>query len=183
MWHKIWSIKAKVGIFQNWAIDTVIKHSHSGFVWSKLHLPTLFGYKVMNTCVVYFLMYFYVFYSLFLPVSQFHICWLWPSCHQLVSTAFPARKQNKPEAFVIGPVNSFYHDMIYSMQQQLFYDLFPSVYMFTNVWWRKNSKHDEMYGKRQLRDPRKFGPFLTNVLCHNFCGYNVSKSIHFWKGN
>ena len=64
--------------FQNWAIDTVIKHSIPEFVWSKSHLPTLFSYKVMNICVIYFLMYFFVFYTLFLPVSQFHICRLWP---------------------------------------------------------------------------------------------------------
>ena len=35
--------------------------------------------KLLNICVVYFLMYFYVFYSLFSPVSEFHICQLWPS--------------------------------------------------------------------------------------------------------
>ena len=72
------TIEAKEGISQNWAIDNGIKHSISEFVWSKLHLPTLFGYKVMNICVLYFLMYFRVFYSLFLPVSQFHICRHWP---------------------------------------------------------------------------------------------------------
>ena len=39
---------------------------------------SLFGlYKVMNICVYYCI--FFVFYSLFLPVSQFHInCQLWP---------------------------------------------------------------------------------------------------------
>ena len=50
------------------------KHSISGFVWSKLHLPTLFGYKVMNICVVYFLMYFFVFHSLFFAcISVSHL--------------------------------------------------------------------------------------------------------------
>ena len=84
----IWSIEAKVGIFQNWAIDSVIEHSISEFVWSKPHVPTLFGYKVMNIYGVYFLMYFIVFCSLFWPVSQFHIYRLWPpwtiSCHNYV---------------------------------------------------------------------------------------------------
>ena len=48
-WEKcetIQSIEAKAGSFQNWAIDTVIKHSISGFIWPKPHLPTSFGYKV-----------------------------------------------------------------------------------------------------------------------------------------
>ena len=40
---------------------------------SKSHLHTVFGYKVMNCCDVYFLMYFFVIYFISLPVSQFHI--------------------------------------------------------------------------------------------------------------
>ena len=50
---------------KNWAIDTVIKHSVSGFSRSKTHLPPLFGFKVMDICVVYFLLYFFVFTSYF----------------------------------------------------------------------------------------------------------------------
>ena len=52
-----------------WAFGTVIKHSMSGFVWSKPHLPTLFGYKVMiNICVVYFLisLFFTLYFCLYL---------------------------------------------------------------------------------------------------------------------
>ena len=67
--------RTKYRHFQNWAIDTAIKHSISWFVWSKPHLPTLFGYKVMDIWVIYFLMYFFCFYCLFVPISQFNICW------------------------------------------------------------------------------------------------------------
>ena len=73
----IWSSRPKYRRhFQNWAIDTVIEHSISGFVWckSKLHLQ-LQSYEYL---CIYFLMYFFVFYFLFLSVSQFRFCQLWP---------------------------------------------------------------------------------------------------------
>ena len=62
----IWWIEANVGIFQNWAIDAVIKPSSIvGFVWSKSHLSTLY-------CP--FLMYFFVLYSLFFVcISVLHL--------------------------------------------------------------------------------------------------------------
>ena len=65
-------------------LTTVIKHSISGLVWYKPHLPTLFGYKVMNilcspifACICLFSYAFCCFYSLFLPVPNFHISRLW----------------------------------------------------------------------------------------------------------
>ena len=42
MWHDTVH-RGLVSIFQNWAVDNVMKHSISWFVWSKRHLPTLFG--------------------------------------------------------------------------------------------------------------------------------------------
>ena len=63
---------------QNLVIDMSFKHPIAEFFWSKPYLHTLFGYKVMIFCAVYFLMYLCVFYFIFLPVSQFHICQLWP---------------------------------------------------------------------------------------------------------
>ena len=78
-----------------WYCVDVMKHSMSGFVWSKPNLPTLLGYKVMYICV-YFCMYIsQILYSLFWPVSQFNICRLWIpwtiSCHMFQNLSLELR--------------------------------------------------------------------------------------------